>query len=300
MKNQIFFLFKPFNVYNLYETIKSRPGTFRQFTCRKNLVSLYNCPLDKKFEDVWSHHNYIIYVVKGKKTWHTPHRSFELTEGTCFFVKKGASIIEQFFEVSFCLVMFFLPDDFITDVLKNKTLHKPSANKMQYSVVPIDVTPTAQSFFLSMITYFDSLQEPDPVLLELKFKELVLTIADNPRNPELLTDRTSLLHDPGAISLERVMEENFCYNLKLEEFARLSNRSLSSFKRDFQRIYNTTPGKWLNQKRLEHAKHLLVNLNHTVSEAAFESGFEHPAHFSRCFRNRFGLPPTAVKLKTAV
>jgi AraC family transcriptional regulator, exoenzyme S synthesis regulatory protein ExsA len=287
-------------MYNLYETIKSDPGTFRQFTCRKNLISLYNCPLDKKLEDVWSHHNYIVYVVKGKKIWHTPHGSFELTQGSCFFVKKGAGILEQFFDVSFCVVMFFLPDDFITGVLKGTTLNKPSSGKMRHSVAAIDVTPTVQSFFSSMITYFDRQQEPDSMLLELKFKELVLTIADNPRNSELLSYLTSLLQQPEAVSLERVMEENFCFNLKLEEFARLSNRSLSSFKRDFQKIYQTSPGKWLNQKRLQYAMHLLVNLNHTVSEAAFESGFEHPAHFSRCFRDRFGLPPTAVKVKTAV
>jgi AraC family transcriptional regulator, exoenzyme S synthesis regulatory protein ExsA len=287
-------------MYNLYETIKSDPGTFRQFTCRKNLISLYNCPLDKKLEDVWSHHNYIVYVVKGKKIWHTPHGSFELTQGSCFFVKKGAGILEQFFDVSFCVVMFFLPDDFITGVLKGTTLNKPSSGKMRHSVAAIDVTPTVQSFFSSMITYFDRQQEPDSMLLELKFKELVLTIADNPRNSELLSYLTSLLQQPEAVSLERVMEENFCFNLKLEEFARLSNRSLSSFKRDFQKIYQTSPAKWLNQKRLQYAMHLLVNLNHTVSEAAFESGFEHPAHFSRCFRDRFGLPPTAVKVKTAV
>jgi AraC family transcriptional regulator, exoenzyme S synthesis regulatory protein ExsA len=287
-------------MYNLYETIKSDPGTFRQFTCRKNLISLYNCPLDKKLEDVWSHHNYIVYVVKGKKIWHTPHGSFELAQGSCFFVKKGAGILEQFFDVSFCVVMFFLPDDFITGVLKGTTLNKPSSGKMRHSVAAIDVTPTVQSFFSSMITYFDRQQEPDSMLLELKFKELVLTIADNPRNSELLSYLTSLLQQPEAVSLERVMEENFCFNLKLEEFARLSNRSLSSFKRDFQKIYQTSPGKWLNQKRLQYAMHLLVNLNHTVSEAAFESGFEHPAHFSRCFRDRFGLPPTAVKVKTAV
>jgi AraC family transcriptional regulator, exoenzyme S synthesis regulatory protein ExsA len=287
-------------MYNLYETIKSDPGTFRQFTCRKNLISLYNCPLDKKLEDVWSHHNYIVYVVKGKKIWHTPHGSFELAQGSCFFVKKGAGILEQFFDVSFCVVMFFLPDDFITGVLKGTTLNKPSSGKMRHSVAAIDVTPTVQSFFSSMITYFDRQQEPDSMLLELKFKELVLTIADNPRNSELLSYLTSLLQQPEAVSLERVMEENFCFNLKLEEFARLSNRSLSSFKRDFQKIYQTSPGKWLNQKRLQYAMHLLVNLNHTVSEAAFESGFEHPAHFSRCFRDRFGIPPTAVKVKTAV
>jgi AraC-like DNA-binding protein len=202
--------------------------------------------------------------------------------------------------VSFCLVVFFLPDDFITDVLKSKTFTKLSPDRKLHSVIPLDVTPTVQSFFNSMISYFDLLQEPDPLLLELKFRELVLTIADNPRNSELISYFTSLVQEPQAVSLQRVMEENYCYNLKLEEFARLTSRSLSAFKRDFQKIYNTTPGKWLTQKRLDHAMHLLTHLNRTVSETAFESGFENLAHFSRCFKQKFGVPPTAVKQQLPV
>ncbi|MBK6483295.1 MAG: helix-turn-helix transcriptional regulator [Chitinophagaceae bacterium] len=81
------------------------------------------------------------------------------------------------------------------------------------------------------------------------------------------------------------MEDNFCFNLKLEVFARLSNRSLSAYKRDFLRLYHTTPGKWLLEKRLHNAKHLLSHLGKTVAEAAYESGFENVSHFSRAYKN---------------
>lgn len=287
-------------MFNLYGTIKNHPGVFRQFHCRETLISIFNCPLEKKFEDVWSHHNYIIYVIEGRKVWHTTHGSYDLKKGTCVFVRKGASIIEQFLDASFCLVMFFLPDEFITDVLKSKPFSKTIPDQPHRPVLPIEVTPMVNSFFHSMIAYFDSLQEPDQGLLELKFRELVLTVADNPHNKELLSFFGSLVQQPQAVSLQRIMEDNFCFNLKLEEFARLSNRSLSAFKRDFQRLYNTTPGKWLMEKRLDHALHLLTNLNHTVSEAAFESGFENPAHFSRSFRSRFGTSPAAIRQQIPV
>jgi len=139
------------------------------------------------------------------------------------------------------------------------------------------------------------MRDPDPSLLELKFKELVLNIADNAVNKDLLSYFCSLLHEPQTILLKRVMEDNFCYNLKLEVYAELSNRSLSAFKRDFEKFFQITPGKWLLEKRLHHALHLLSNQNRTVSEAAFESGFESPSHFSRAFKKRFGKAPTAMK-----
>lgn len=146
--------------------------------------------------------------------------------------------------------------------------------------------------------YFSNSHEPDQALLELKFKELVLAITANPANDDLRRYFSSLLQQPRSITLQQIMEENFSFNLKLEEFARLSARSLSGFKRDFEQIYQTSPGKWLLEKRLNHALHLLTNRGRTVSEAAFESGFESASHFSRAFRQRFGTAPAMARQQT--
>ena len=67
------------------------------------------------------------------------------------------------------------------------------------------------------------------------------------------------------------MDDNFCFNLKMEEFAKITARSLSAFKRDFMRVYGTTPGKWLMEKRLNNAFHLLTNMGKTVSELLFKA-----------------------------
>src|ERR1700750_2614500 len=107
---------------NIYNRKLQNPQIFRQFRCRESLITLYNCPLKSRLQDVWSHHNYIVYVVEGRKVWHTAQGSYELSPGDCVFVRKGASILEQFFDGAFCLVMFFVPDDFICDVLKTKAI----------------------------------------------------------------------------------------------------------------------------------------------------------------------------------
>ena len=284
---------------NIYDKKIENPQYYRQLSCRDNLITLYNCPLTSKYVSGWSHKNYIVYVIKGRKIWHTAHGSYELQEGSCVFVRKGACIVEQFFDTTFCLVMFFTPDEFICDVLKTKTtpIYKPG-QKYQ-PVISIDNDASVNAFFQSIMTYFEGVA-PDQSLLELKFRELILTIAGNPKNTELLSYFQSLLQEPQSISLQRIMESNYCFNLKLEQFAQLSNRSLSAFKRDFYRQYKCTPGKWLTEKRLEHSMNLLSNANRTVSEAAFESGFESPSHFSRAFRQHFGMSPVSVKHAIAV
>jgi AraC-like DNA-binding protein len=285
---------------DLYQGIINNVATYRQFRCGEALITMYNCPLENKYEDTWSQHNYIVYVMEGRKVWHTSHGSYDLRKGSCVFVRKGACIVEQFFDPRFCLILFFVPDEFICEVLKTKTIPIQQRGKKYNAVIDIENNPVVHSFFHSMLPHFDARREPDASLLQLKFRELILTIADNPVNHELLSYFSSLLQEPQAVSLQRIMEENFSFNLKLEEFARLSARSLSAFKRDFQRLYQTTPGKWLMEKRLNHAMHLLTHLGRTVSETAFECGFENASHFSRAFRQQFGIAPASVKQQAAV
>ncbi|HWK05526.1 MAG TPA: AraC family transcriptional regulator [Puia sp.] len=286
---------------NFFERVLQHPQYYRQFNCGKSLITAFNCPMEARlmktrFADLWTQYNYLFYVIDGQKIWHTAKGSYDIQKDSCVFVRKGGFILEQLMDTGFCVILFFIPDDFICDTLHTKA--KPLLKyELQYEpVMLLESSQTLKSFFLSMSSYFSEAHDPDPSLVELKFKELVLTIADNAVNKDLLSYFCSLLHEPQTILLKRVMEDNFCYNLKLDVYAKLSNRSLSTFKRDFEKLFHCTPGKWLLEKRLLHARHLMSGEHKTVGEAAFESGFENPSHFSRAFKLRFGKGPAALKL----
>jgi AraC family transcriptional regulator, exoenzyme S synthesis regulatory protein ExsA len=290
---------------NLQERVLSYPKYCRQFSCSDSLITIFNCPpearlMKNKFSDLWSHENYIFYVLAGKKVWHTAHGSYEIGEGNCVMVRKGACILEQFFDIGFCLVLFFIPDAFICETLKSRSSPIARVNEKYEPVIRLGASETLKSFFTSMYAYFAGAAEPDKSLLELKFRELILNIADNRDNVEALSYFCSLMTEPQSVSLERVMNDNYCFNLKLEEYATLSNRSLSAFKRDFQKQFKSTPGKWLLEKRLQQAFLLLSNRGRSVSDAAFETGFENLSHFSRSFKERFNISPASVKQITPV
>jgi len=218
-----------------------------------------------------------------------------LQAGSCVFIRRGAAIVEQFLDTEFCFYLFFVSDEFICEVLKTKSTALHVSEKKYHPVIPIESSDAVHSFFKSMLPYFNAIDAPDQSLLKLKFSELILTLADNKANEELLCYFCMLLHAPQSVSLKAVMEDNFCFNLKMEDFAKLSYRSLSAFKRDFVQVYNTSPGKWLMNKRLDHARHLLTITGKSVRDTAFESGFESASHFSRAFRKQFGFSPSSLK-----
>jgi AraC-like DNA-binding protein len=96
---------------------------------------------------------------------------------------------------------------------------------------------------------------------------------------------------PGKLDLVGFMERNFIFNLPLEKFARLTGRSLSTFGRDFKKIFQTTPEKWLTQKRLEFAHYQIREKKRKPVDVYLEAGFVDLSHFSYAFKKRFGYSP---------
>lgn len=286
---------------NLYEDIKSKKH-YNKFEIGGLLFAEYKCPLEEKFVGIWTHTDYLVHVVSGKKTWHTTEGSFAAEAGQSLYFKKGAAIVEQFFNEEFCLLLFFVPDDFIRSVVKeyagepDKAFEKIASDE---STIRVSSDIALEVFFQSMMTYFSGVERPSEALLRLKLKELILGLLVSKQNPKLSAYFNSIGNNE-APSVTEIMESNFRYNLSLENFAEMCHRSLSSFKRDFQKIYNEAPGRWILNKRLDYAAVLLRNNHLNISQIVFECGFEDLSHFSRSFKSKFGISPTQFRNQSAV
>lgn len=188
-------------------------------------------------------------------------------------------------------LMFFLNDDLIKDFLSFYKIEKNAAND-QPALSKIAFNSAIQSFLKSVLDSFNADFSSNPTYLQNKLFELLFNLSSiNPNLINALAQFTSL----QSIDLTKVMEENFRQNLNLEEFAYKAGRSLASFKRDFKKIYNATPHKWLMEKRLEFAKQLLESSKISISDACYDAGFETPAHFSRLFKKQYGFAPSELK-----
>lgn len=60
----------------------------------------------------------------------------------------------------------------------------------------------------------------------------------------------------------------------------------------FRALLGTSPGRYLEQMRMRHARHLLYTTQLPVKEIAVRSGFEDPLYFSRRYHRFWGHPPT--------
>jgi AraC-like DNA-binding protein len=283
---------------NTYDFRVARPDIIKQLTVKDMLFAYYKCPQVDKILQVFTHYNEIVFTLSGKKTMHHREKSWMLTDSTSLFIRPTAYKSEKDFE-GWEVIAFCFQDDFLRGVFREyrqylhlKNLPPPPPDML----IEINVNETTRAFFYGVIPYFSQKVPPSESLLELKFKELLLNIFSDPANANLLSYINSI-DDQYKIPLWQVMEANYTFHLEIEEFARIAQRSVATFKREFNEYYHTTPGKWLTQKRLAYAKYLLDTGEKNVSEIADESGFENISHFSRIFKEKYGLSPAYYRKK---
>ncbi|MFI2742770.1 helix-turn-helix domain-containing protein [Zhouia sp. PK063] len=159
-------------------------------------------------------------------------------------------------------------------------------------VINLPSHPLYKSYMNSLFVYLQLPEKEQKEIMNFKIREAVLLLLKiNPELQHILFDFT----EPHKIDLEAFMQKNYRFNIDLKRFAYLSGRSLSTFKRDFEKIFKTTPSKWLLKRRLQEAYFLLKEKNKKASEIYLDLGFQDLSHFSRVFKKEFGNSPTAIK-----
>jgi AraC family transcriptional regulator, exoenzyme S synthesis regulatory protein ExsA len=299
-----FFNFKEQRFFMLsnYDFVKNNPGLFKQFSCKKLLFLIMDCPPDFTKAEDWSEHNCFLYVLSGQKHLYNRERSWYVQKGSTVFLKKGGIGIEKFGNEPFCVLMFYVPDEYICSLVRENTslLSQGTASTVSKDqVLPLQTNAIMSAFYESILAYFSSSTEPPENLLELKFKELLLTLISSDNNAELTGYFCNLASPRRMDDLQDIMESNCLYNLQLHEFARLCHRSLSSFKRDFQTTYKIAPGRWLLEKRLDVSRRLLMHSDKPIADVVIESGFRSNTHFDRVFKKHFGLSPLQYRKQIA-
>lgn len=91
------------------------------------------------------------------------------------------------------------------------------------------------------------------------------------------------------------INEHYAEQLTLEEVASLAGFSKYHFTRLFKQYADTSFYKYLNQKRIAHAKHLLVDKKLSVLEIALQCGFSNLSSFLRMFKLLTGFTPTELR-----
>jgi AraC-like DNA-binding protein len=248
------------------------------------------------------HSNAISLVISGEKTMHFANKTVKIKNDEFHFLSAGnclASIDLSGKEVFRSILIFFNNSVLNHFYLKYAGLILKIKSGLKIKSEPY-VAFKKDTFILNFIASLDLFFQQDmPMSTEmrlLKFEELLLYLLEKyPKS--ILSFQTSERKDLNDLEIRKAVESNITNSLSIEELAFLCNTSVSTFKRRFLKIYGTSPNKWILQKRMELARHLLEHYHEKPGEVYYKVGYENHSSFSQSFRQTFGVTPRDFHLQ---
>ncbi|MGI6218970.1 MAG: helix-turn-helix domain-containing protein [Bacteroidaceae bacterium] len=235
------------------------------------------------------------YVYSGEMVLDSGMQEIRVGKGECVFIPRDHHITlykKPCNGERYCGIFLNFKRNFLREMFAEFRNKIPvSTPKLDSGVIKLPQTPEITSLFASMVPYFDQNVKPQDDFMRLKLQEglLALLHIDDRFGPTLFD-----FNEPWKIDILEFMNNNYMYEFSMEELAHYTGRSLATFKRDFKKLSELTPEKWLIRKRLEVAYALMKEGGRKIADVYAAVGFKNPSHFSTAFKKQYGIPPTAV------
>lgn len=253
---------------------------------------LYSCSGNTHREnEQFVQHHAITYIVDGEIHFINTEGRKVAGAGTIGFVKRNQLV--KTIKVpppggEFKSISIFLHQDLLRRYSSEKGIQQTGWDRTE-GIYELSHDPFVQGYFQSLQPYFECPDRMTPLLIELKTREILEVVL---KIDQALKNALFSFGEPYKIDLEAFMMKNYMFNVSMDAFAKLAGRSRAAFKRDFEKVFNTSPGQWLKHKRLKEAHYLIKEKGMRPSEVFLEVGFENLSHFSSAFKVEFGINPS--------
>ena len=242
-------------------------------------------------------HFAISFVLNGQKAIFRQEENTVIKNGYAILIPEGNSIIAEHSlnENKYSSFIVFFPGRLLRSFLQKQSLSSLSTNKNPDYIL-FERTAYLTAYVNNMERLVGEKQQLSPALAQIKLEELLLNLYE--LYPQELIS-ISGIQAKQETSLKNLIENNLFNNLTLDELAFLANRSLSSFKRDFQKLYGISPQKYIRERKLETAC-LELTSGKKATELYLIYGYENLSNFNTAFKKKYGVTPSSWQLNTAI
>lgn len=250
----------------------------------------------------------VAYVLRGTQYIYDGDRRRAVGRGEVVYLGIGRHYVESFpeggqpFEQ---LLFYYTPQDLgrvlrhlsVTYRMTISNTHSCERCRSGSHVVA-EARPTLRSFFQNANIYMrEHDSQRDETAENIKLTELVYLICTEGEG--CLKSRLLQSVDMARESFEQVIYDHIFKPVSIEELASKTNRSLTSFKKEFRRHFDIPPHKWFVRQRLVHSRLLLISTSKSIAEIGNECTFPNTSHFIKLFKRAYRMTPAAYRITMA-
>ena len=278
----------------------------------KNLMNVSALPKVVKYVETQHHgiqsqslSRYAIgYILRGTKHIYDGDKRQTLTKGDLFYLGIGHHYEENVPEAGqpFEQILFYYTPSDLQRILihlnitygLNITNEHSCENCRNRAHIAMPAWSAVRNFFIGTNSYLrDGEIRRDETAENIKMTELIYLIASH----EGCCLKRKLLSnvDSTKENFEQTIYDNIFKDVSIEDLARLTHRSLTSFKKEFRRYFQMPPHKWYIRQRLMHSRLLLISTSKSISEIGVECMFPNTSHFIKLFKKEYQMTPAAYR-----
>ena len=208
-----------------------------------------------------------------------------MKSGHCLMTEKLSNESRNYRSILF----FFSTEEILKFLRKFDFEFETSSQITHYSTYSFKYDSFIRVFTQSL---FDISKLSKPIqekILKTKFEEIILYLIDL-KGLEFLYSLINNSRNQNQKFIQTI-ESNRLNKLTIKELSFLCNMSVSTFKREFEKNFQSSPSKWFQDKRLEHSAFLLKNEAKRPSDIYQEIGYENLSNFIYAFKMKFGVTP---------
>lgn len=244
------------------------------------------------------------FVVTGTKYIYNNDQFHQVNEGDVFILGSGFHYEENIVGANgrFEQIIFYFTASMLQQAIFSLNINfglsfasRHSCHQcMAYNFATAKADSPLRNFFMSIdLSFRNSAVQHNDIGQCLKFNELVYLILSGEDN--CIKRKVLRSADTTSGNFINIIYDNIFNDISIDGLAELTNRSLTSFKKEFRRIFNTSPHQWIISQRLDRAKIMLSSTSRTVSEIGAECGFTNISHFIKLFKQRYRNTPASYR-----
>lgn len=200
-------------------------------------------------------------------------------------------------EPYFCLMIPLHPQQLNTLVMKVFPNGVPKTNKVR----SVYIGDNDFKIIKSAIRLLELIEQQDctELLVPLAIDEILIRLLHSSVGPAIAQIGIADSHAEKVTKAITWLKNNYAEPIKMEELAKITGMSISSFHTHFKAITSMSPLQFQKTVRLQEARMLMRTKMMDVSRAAFEVGYSSSSQFSREYVRAFGVPPSKDTVASA-
>ena len=258
---------------------------------------------DSPIRDLRLHRMAVGMVMRGEMNiYHNDHCT-NVPSGSVYLLEEGVHYVDTRCEDGvFEQIVFYISPEMLQQAivyqtttygLTSQTSH--ICNNCAYHNFLVVAAPAMVSDFFHAVNrnFRHNLLSTTPACQQMKVSELIFTILLG--ESECLQRRLLLGSDRYKADFVRTVYNNLFTDASVEQLAEQTNRSLTSFKKEFSTHFHSSPHQWFVAQRLHRARILLTTSRMTISEIGAQCAFTNISHFIKLFKRHYKTTPAALR-----